>query len=116
MVSVKDRAAGPDRGGPGGLTRARVSGGPCDRVAVTGNLTSCPECRVPAEIVDRFTLGSTDGPVEHVCLACVNGHYFRMPADRLQPAGPPQFRSAPGVCDHNRTDALPPLGTRRVVV
>jgi len=85
MVSVKDRAAGPDRGGPGGLTNARASGGPSIRAVLTGSLTSCPECHVPAEIVDWFTLGSTDGPVEHVCVTCVHGHYFRMPADRLRP-------------------------------
>jgi hypothetical protein len=99
MVSVTDWAAGPDRGGPGGLHQARVPGGPCDRASSTGSLTSCPACGVPAEIVERFMLGSTDGPIEHVCLTCVGGHCFRMPADRLPPeprppAGAPDL--APG--------------------
>jgi hypothetical protein len=37
---------------------------------------SCPErnCQAPAEIVDRFVLASTDGPVEHAQTVCLNGH------------------------------------------
>jgi hypothetical protein len=53
-------------------------------------LTSCPECRAPADITDRFVLQSTDGPVEHIAVSCVAGHHFRMPADRL----PEQERTA----------------------
>jgi hypothetical protein len=48
----------------------------------------CPECGVPAEITDRFTLPSTDGPVAHVATACAAGHCFRMPAEML--ARPPR--------------------------
>jgi hypothetical protein len=52
-------------------------------------LTSCPECHAPAEITDRFTLASTDGPVAHVAVSCLAGHHFRMPADKLPwPADP----------------------------
>jgi hypothetical protein len=36
----------------------------------------CPQCAQPAQIVDRFTLGSTDGPVEHVKVSCRDGHWF----------------------------------------
>jgi len=46
-------------------------------------LASCPQCGCPAEITDRFTLASTDGPVPHVVLWCASGHHFRMPAERL---------------------------------
>jgi hypothetical protein len=46
-------------------------------------LLSCPDCGLPAEITELFTLRSTDGPVEHVGLACVAGHGFRLAADRL---------------------------------
>jgi len=46
-------------------------------------LTPCPECGATAEITERFTLQSTDGPVPHVALSCVFGHHFRMDADRL---------------------------------
>jgi len=28
-------------------------------------LIPCPECGVPAEVTDRFSLTGTDGPVEH---------------------------------------------------
>ena len=51
------------------------------------SITSCPGCGAPAEIVERFTLASTDGPVVHVAVRCVVGHHYRMPADRL-PACP----------------------------
>ncbi len=44
---------------------------------------SCPECGVPAEITDRFSLPSTDGPVAHVATSCAAGHHFRMPTDWL---------------------------------
>jgi len=85
MVSVKDRVTGPDRGGPGGLGGTRESAGQRDSANVIRSLIACPECGLPAEITDRFALGGTDGPVEHVCVACVDGHYFRMPADMLTP-------------------------------
>ena len=48
---------------------------------------TCPGCGAAAEITERFTLASTDGPVVHVAVRCVVGHHYRMPADRL-PAGP----------------------------
>ena len=46
-------------------------------------LIGCPECHAPAEIIDRFTLPSTDGPIEHVDVCCCAGHFFRMPEDML---------------------------------
>jgi hypothetical protein len=46
-------------------------------------LTSCPDCHAPAEITERFTLASTDGPVAHVAVSCLSGHHYRMPADKL---------------------------------
>jgi hypothetical protein len=100
MDSTQYPDTGPGRGGPGG----------------SANLVACPECELPAEITDRFWLDSTDGPVLHVSVSCVNGHYFRMPADRLPidvqpapadavapdagghpaPASPPGFVRLPG--------------------
>ena len=44
---------------------------------------SCPECGVPAEVTERFSLPSTDGPVKHAALSCAAGHHFRMAVDRL---------------------------------
>ena len=51
------------------------------------SITSCPGCGAPAEITERFTLASTDGPVAHVAVCCAGGHHYRMAADRL-PADP----------------------------
>jgi hypothetical protein len=48
---------------------------------------SCPDCGVPAEIAERFSLPSTHGPVDHIVVHCAAGHHFRMPADML-PATP----------------------------
>lgn len=47
--------------------------------------TGCPEpgCYLPAEILDRTVLESTDGPVEHARVACVGGHRFLMPTAML---------------------------------
>jgi hypothetical protein len=61
-------------------------------------LTACPECRAPAEVVDRFVIPSTDGPVVHVKVRCVTGPWFVVPAEpaRARPAGSgPAARRAP---------------------
>lgn len=42
-------------------------------------LIVCPKCGELAEVLDRFTLSSTDGPVEHVRTYCVRRHSFLMP-------------------------------------
>lgn len=39
----------------------------------------CPQCAQPAEIIDRFTLGSSDGPLEHVKLSCRSGRHWYTP-------------------------------------
>jgi hypothetical protein len=48
-------------------------------------LDYCPDagCHLPAEIVERFTLTSTGGPLEHVAVRCLDGHQFVMPVDGL---------------------------------
>jgi hypothetical protein len=48
-------------------------------------LTVCPdrECQLLAEIVDRFVLASTDGPVEHARVECLGRHIFTVPVSRL---------------------------------
>jgi hypothetical protein len=48
-------------------------------------LTFCPECGRPAEIVQRVTMQSTDGPVEHVKTRCITGPWFLVPAADLAP-------------------------------
>jgi hypothetical protein len=46
-------------------------------------LTCCPECGRPAEIVQRVTFQSTDGPVEHARTRCLAGHGFTPLAESL---------------------------------
>ncbi|MGH3841024.1 MAG: hypothetical protein ACRDS0_06215 [Pseudonocardiaceae bacterium] len=41
----------------------------------------CPDCLMIAAAQWGDRLESTDGPVEHVRVACVNRHWFFMPAD-----------------------------------
>jgi hypothetical protein len=52
------------------------------------DLIACPDptCRAPARIVDRWTFGSTDGPVAHVKTRCERGHWFTPTVDSLRPA------------------------------
>lgn len=58
------------------------------------NLVSCPECEMPAEVTDLFSLYSTEGPADHIALTCVAGHYFRMALDRLPADAQLQLREA----------------------
>jgi hypothetical protein len=48
---------------------------------------ACPTCHEPAEIVDRFSLGATDGPSRHLKIRCHGGHWYTLPADRVQAYG-----------------------------
>ena len=43
-------------------------------------LVPCPECGRPAEVVDRVTLFSTDGPIDYVKTRCITGRWFTTPA------------------------------------
>jgi hypothetical protein len=47
------------------------------------DLTTCPECGLVAEVVDRDAWPSTDGPVEHAHVRCVDGHRFVLPVATL---------------------------------
>ena len=47
------------------------------------DLVVCPECAAPAEVVDRFALPSTEGPVEHVKVQCLSRHWFLLPEAAL---------------------------------
>lgn len=57
------------------------------------DFTACPECGSVALVVDRFVIGSTDGPVEHVRVHCVQRHRFLLPAASL--AGAPRRPAVP---------------------
>jgi hypothetical protein len=43
----------------------------------------CPQCGAPARITERFRLGSTAGPVEHLKTVCVNHHWLTPLAETL---------------------------------
>lgn len=65
-------------------------------------LTTCPECGLPAAIRWRCVMESTAGPVEHCKIGCVGGHHFLLPVARLAPAAPHVTAG--------RTRALPAAG------
>jgi hypothetical protein len=54
------------------------------------DVIACPDptCRASARTVDRWTFGSTDGPVGHVKTGCERGHWFTPTVEslHLQPA------------------------------
>jgi hypothetical protein len=39
-------------------------------------IINCPGCGEIAEVIDRFVLPSTDGPVAHVRTHCLRRHWF----------------------------------------
>ncbi len=49
----------------------------------TMDTTTCPECGAPAEVEWRAVLESTDGPVEHARVGCVQRHWFLLPVAAL---------------------------------
>jgi hypothetical protein len=57
------------------------------------DLTTCPECGNAAEILWRDVLESSDGPVEHAKVVCVDRHWFLMPVASLASPRLPAERS-----------------------
>ncbi|MGH3815446.1 MAG: hypothetical protein ACRDUV_23850 [Pseudonocardiaceae bacterium] len=47
------------------------------------DVVACPECSMTAALQRGDRVESTDGPVDHVRITCVNRHWFLMPADML---------------------------------
>jgi len=45
---------------------------------------SATDCDAPAEIVDRWTFPSTDGPVAHVKTICTAGHILTPLVETIQ--------------------------------
>lgn len=61
-------------------------------------------CGLPAEVQDRYTVTSTDGPLESVRIRCPRGHWFNGPAESMildkpamagRPDGPDRPRRFP---------------------
>jgi hypothetical protein len=42
-------------------------------------LIRCPGCGEIAEVIERFELPSTDGPVQHVRTHCLRRHWYMTP-------------------------------------
>ena len=47
-------------------------------------------CGLPAEVLRRFVMRSTSGPVESVVIRCPAGHFFHSPTEFLTLASAPQ--------------------------
>ncbi|MGO8959498.1 MAG: hypothetical protein ACLQFR_19350 [Streptosporangiaceae bacterium] len=81
----------------GDVTNMAAYGAPVPDQQVADRLIRCPECDLPAEVTDRFSLPSTDGPVPHVGLCCAAGHHLRMALDMLPSDSEQIARETPGV-------------------
>jgi hypothetical protein len=46
-------------------------------------LYDCPSCALPATASPRGRAASTHGPVDHVFVRCIAGHWFLGPTDML---------------------------------
>lgn len=49
-------------------------------------LTSCPSCGAPAEVVDEGCVDSTSGPVALLRVRCARRHWFLLDAPALERA------------------------------
>ena len=67
---------------------------------------TCPDsaCHAPAEILDRYPIGSTSGPMEHVRTYCVRRHIFVLPTDRV----PGAIGSVPSRVNRRGLGSMPP--------
>jgi len=52
----------------------------------------CPSCGLPAEVEHRYTVTSTDGPLESAKIRCPRGHWFSGPLESLTRAPGPGGR------------------------
>lgn len=47
-------------------------------------IVECPyPCDKPADVIQRYVLESTDGPIEHIKTWCLRGHFFNGPVSML---------------------------------
>ena len=65
-------------------------------------------CGLPAEVTCRFTMRSTDGPLESVMIRCPAGHYFSGPIEFLTRDGTDNHDPGPaGAGSRTGRDSLP---------
>jgi hypothetical protein len=64
-------------------------------------------CGLPAGVETRYTIGSTDGPLEGARIRCPRGHWFNGPMEALSATGWRQTRPVRSVDDRelSRTGA-----------
>ena len=101
------RAALPRR-----LARLQRSGG-CLPMDASVMFVDCPaymdnngaaRCGLPAEVHYRYTMNSTDGPLESAKISCPCGHHFNGPIDCLTvPEQPAVHRSWDEESEQNRS-------------
>jgi hypothetical protein len=53
-------------------------------------LTHCPACGRPAEVIDRFVVFGDRGPIEHVRIRCITGASFERRIGRWNPCARPR--------------------------
>jgi hypothetical protein len=51
-------------------------------------------CGLPAEVEDRYTMTSTDGPLDSARIRCPRGHFFNGPIEAFSWGGKPAGGSA----------------------
>ncbi len=56
-------------------------------------------CGLPAEVQDRYTVTSTDGPLESVRIRCPRGHWFNGPVESMTLARPAMAGGLSGMPD-----------------
>ena len=64
--------------------------------ALSDLCVNCPEdeCVAPAMVIDEARLASTDGLIRHARVRCADGHWFLLPADRLQESSAVRSRAS----------------------
>jgi len=75
-------------------------------------------CGLPAEVRRRFTLRSTDGPLEAVMIRCPAGHWFNGPVSALtcdprHQHGPSSTAGAPSAARASRIGSPAPRRQRQ---
>ncbi len=63
----------------------------------------CPTCGLPAEVEHRYTVTSTDGPLESAKIRCPRGHWFNGPLESLIGTQVPPARHRPAAAARRQT-------------
>jgi hypothetical protein len=103
-ASYPRHATGESRPFEQGVPMSQLTSPPTDptipRTDVGSDLatTPCPEviggdravrCGLPAEVEERYSVGSTDGPLEGIRIRCPRGHWFNGLIESLTTPGQP---------------------------